>query len=167
MPQAPTGAKSARKPRMSEYGKRLAAKQTAKREYGLREKQFRRYFDMAQKVREATGAKLLELLERRLDNILYRLDLVQSRRQARQIVNHGHVLVNGAKATIPSIQVHIGDVIEFKVSKQALLSPRGVDVPAWLKANADKTGGEVMAFPVRDDSSPDIDEQLIVEFYSR
>lgn len=165
MPGPQTGPKTTKKTRVSEYGKRLQEKQAAKREYGLREKQFRRYFDMARKVREATGAKLLELLERRLDNVIYRLDLTQTRRQARQLVSHGHVLLNGKKVNVPSVQVHIGDVVELRTSK--LTSPRGVDTPAWLKPNADKNGGQVSALPAREDITAEVDEQLIVEFYSR
>lgn len=158
------GSKS-RKPRQSEYGKRLSAKQAAKREYGIRERQFRRYFEMARKVREATGQKLLELLERRLDNVIYRLDLTQTRRQARQMINHGHVLVNGKKMSIPSFQVSLKDEIEIKEPK--LISPRGAEAPGWLKVNADKTGGNVLNAPEREEMPMEIDEQMIVEFYSR
>jgi small subunit ribosomal protein S4 len=163
MPQP--SVKTARKPRLSEYGKRLAAKQTAKREYGVREKQFRRYFDMARKVREATGAQLLVLLERRLDNVVYRLDLTQSRRQARQWVSHGHILVNGKKMSIPSYMVQIDDVVTL--AEPAMVQARGVDLPSWLRRGEEKVGGTIVALPTREEANPDIDEQLIVEFYSR
>ncbi len=161
---APTQ-KSAKKPRLSEYGKRLAAKQTAKREYGVREKQFRRYFDMARKVREATGAQLLILLERRLDNVVYRLDLTQTRPQARQWINHGHVRVNGKKMTIPSYMVQLDDVVTLVTPD--MVQARGVDMPSWLRTTDQKDGGSVVAMPTREEINPDIDEQLIVEFYSR
>ncbi len=161
----PGGLKTTRKPRQSDYGKRLAAKQLAKREYGIRERQFRRYFTAARKVREATGAKLLELLERRLDNVLYRFDLTQTRRQARQLVGHGHIVVNGKKMTIPSYQVEIGDEVHLKTT--TLQSSRGVDIPSWLQLNAQKIGGSVISLPLREEIATEIDEQLIVEFYSR
>lgn len=161
----PPGVKTTRKPRQSDYGKRLSAKQLAKAEYGIREKQFRRYFEAARKVREATGAKLLELLERRLDNVVYRLDLTQTRRQARQLVGHGHVLVNGKKLSIPSYRVEIGD--DVQIPTEHIRSPRGVEIPSWLQINQDKTGGKVASLPIRDEIATEIDEQLIVEFYSR
>lgn len=163
MPQ-PTQ-KSAKKTRLSEYGKRLAAKQAAKREYGVREKQFRRYFEMARKIREATGTQLLILLEKRLDNVVYRLDLTQTRRQARQWISHGHILVNGKKMTIPSYMVQIDD--EVALVNPVMIQARGVDVPAWLRGAAEKNGGTVVASPTREEINPDIDEQMIVEFYSR
>lgn len=156
---------TSRKTRQSEYGKRLAAKQAVRTEYGLRERQFRKYFELARKVPTATGTKFLELLERRLDNVIYRLDLSQTRAQARQWVSHGHVTVNGRKINIPSYQVRVGDVIELKTSN--LVSRRGSEVPSWLAVNEKKTGGRVIALPSREDMSPEIDEQLIVEFYSR
>lgn len=156
---------AARKARQSEYGKRLQAKQAAKREYGIRERQFARYFSLARKVREGTGAKLLELLERRLDNVVYRLDLSQTRRQARQWISHGHVLLNGKKMTIPSYLVDIDDEITLKNTD--LTAPRGVDMPTWLAPNKDQGGGRVIALPAREDIATEIEEQLIVEFYSR
>lgn len=157
---APTG----RKPRQSEYGKRLSAKQAARNEYGLRERQFRKYFEVARQVSAETGSKLLELLERRLDNVVYRLDLTQTRRQARQWVNHGHILVNGKKMTIPSFQVSVGDTVELK--SPDMVAGRGSEAPAWLKPSS-KTGGEVVGMPTREEIAAEIDEQLIVEFYSR
>lgn len=156
---------TARKPRQSEYGKRLSAKQAAKAEYGVREKQFRRYFEAARKVRAATGQKLLELLERRLDNVVYRLDLSQTRRQARQWISHGHIRVNGKKMSIPSYQVALHDEVELVVP--TLVARRDVEIPAWLRGNLEKFSGTVEAFPERGEISPDIEEQLIVEFYSR
>lgn len=164
-PQTPSKTGSKRPRHISEYGKRLAAKQAAKQEYGIREKQFRRYFDIARKVRQATGMQLLTLLEQRLDNVIYRLDLAQSRRQARQWISHGHIHVNGKKVTIPSYMVQIDDTISLRDPN--LVQARGVDLPTWLKTTADKSGGTIVARPNREDINPDIDEQLIVEFYSR
>ena len=167
MPPSPTGKPtSGKRPRrLSEFGKRLVAKQEAKKEYGLRERQFRKYFDLARVVRGATGEKLLELLERRLDNVLYRLDLAQTRAQARQMVNHGHVKIQAKKVTIPSYQVQLGE--EITVKTPSLIHPRGVDVPSWLKPNGSQTGGTVQALPSRAEIATEIDEQMIVEYYSR
>lgn len=154
-----------RKPRQSDYGKRLAEKQQTKREYGLRERQFRRYFELARKVPSATGSKLLELLECRLDNVLYRLDCAQTRRQARQWINHGHITVNGKRVTIPSYQVAVGD--QITLTSPSLAVSRGTEVPSWLTVNKDRIGGRVEALPTREEMAIDIDEQMIVEFYSR
>lgn len=167
MPPTPTQKfGSGKRPRrLSEYGKRLVAKQAAKHEYGLRERQFRRYFAAARKVREATGEKLLELLERRLDNIIYRLDLAQTRAQARQLVSHGHVRVGGKKINIPSYQVNLQE--DVVVVKPDLIHPRGVDAPVWLAVNPTKTGGQMVAVPKREEIATEIDEQMIVEYYSR
>jgi small subunit ribosomal protein S4 len=120
---------------------------------------------MALDVKEATGDKLLELLERRLDNVLYRLDLAQTRAQARQMINHGHVKIQSKKVNIPSYQVQVGEEIIIKT--ESLIHPRGVDVPVWLKANNTNTGGSVMTLPKREDIATEIDEQMIVEYYSR
>lgn len=150
--------------RVSEYGKRLAAKQETRNAYGLRERQFRNYFTLARKDPKQTGTKLMELLERRLDNVVYRLDLVQSRRQARQWVTHGHIALNGKRITIPSYQVNIGDAVELL--HPDLKSPRGVEPPGWLATNSQATGGEILHPPGADDF-PEADTQLIIEFYSR
>lgn len=150
--------------RISEYGKRLAAKQETRNAYGLRERQFRNYFALARKDPKATGAKLLELLERRLDNVVYRLDLTQSRRQARQWVTHGHIAMNGKRITIPSYQVQIGDSVTL--IHPDIASSRGVEPPSWLVKNAQSTGGEVLRPPTQEDF-PEADTQLIIEYYSR
>lgn len=150
--------------KLSEYGKQLREKQKARFTYGLRERQFRNYFIRASRAGQATSEVLLQLLERRLDNILYRLSLTASRAQARQMVNHGHVLVNGKKVTIPSYLVNEKDSIELvNVEPQY----REVEVPDWLSYNKKTGKGTVKRLPQRDEMDLDINEQLIVEFYSR
>lgn len=150
--------------KLSEYGKQLREKQKARFAYGLREKQFRNYFTRASRTGEATGEVLLQLLERRLDNVLYRLSLTSSRAQARQMVNHGHVLVNGNKVNIPSYLVNAGDTVQLvKVEPQ----PREVEIPSWLSFDKKKNVGTVDRLPSREDIDLEINEQLIVEFYSR
>ncbi|MDQ4078562.1 MAG: 30S ribosomal protein S4 [Chloroflexota bacterium] len=156
--------------RQSEYGRQLREKQKVKRIYGLRERQFRRFYDMAQRSPDLTGSALLKLLERRLDNVVYRLGFARSRPQARQFVNHGHVLVDGRRVDIPSYIVEPGQVVELKedvleipdVQELRQNPPR---VPAWLEQF--DGGGRVMREPDRDEIEQDIQEQLIVEFYSR
>lgn len=150
--------------KLSDYGKQLREKQKARFAYGLREKQFRNYFTRAANSSEATGELLLQLLERRLDNVLYRLSLTASRAQARQMVTHGHVTVNGQKINIPSYLVKAEDQIALvKIDSQ----PREVEVPSWLSFDKKKSVGTVGRLPVRDDIDLDLNEQLIVEFYSR
>lgn len=150
--------------KLSEYGKQLREKQKARFTYGLREKQFRNYFTRASRSGEATGEVLLQLLERRLDNVLYRLAITTSRAQARQLVNHGHVRVNGKKVTIPSYLVNEGDAVELvKLEPQM----RDVEAPKWLSYDKKKAVGKVESLPTREDIDLDINEQLIVEFYSR
>ncbi len=159
-----------RRRRISEYGVQLREKQKAKRIFGLLEKQFKRYFDSASKVKGATGLALLELLETRLDNVIYRLGFAKSRAEARQIVTHGHVTVNGKKVGIPS----------YRVAKEAIvaISPKFVDntqvkknlegsttLPEWLERKA--TVGKVLNSPSREQMEQIVNEQLIVEFYSR
>ncbi len=151
-------------PKLSEYGRQLREKQKARFTYGLREKQFRNYFTRATRAGEATGEVLLQLLERRLDNVLYRLSLTASRAQARQMVSHGHVTVNGKKVSIPSYLVNEKDTIQL-VGMPA--QPREVEVPSWLSFDQKKGVGVVDRLPGRDDIELDINEQLIVEFYSR
>ncbi len=159
-----TPVRRGRTPKLSEYGQQLREKQKARFTYGLREKQFRNYFTRAAQSGEATGTLLLQLLERRLDNVLYRLSLTQSRAQARQMVTHGHVTVNGQKVSIPSYLVKVGDTIQLvKVEAQ----PREVTIPAWLSFDKKKNVGSVDHLPEREDLDLEINEQLIVEFYSR
>lgn len=151
--------------RQSEYGAQLAEKQQTKRIFGLRERQFRRYFALASKTPAATGEKLLQLLETRLDNVVYRLGYGRSRKQARQLVGHGHVQVNGTRASIPSQAVKVGD--EITITMESVTRGEG-EVPRWLKPHpSTKLGGTLLSLPTRDEIPLEVNEQLIVEFYSR
>lgn len=166
----PPGGLRAKKGKVSDYALQLIEKQKLKALYGIREKQFRRYFDRAQHSGEPTGRALIQLLEQRLDNVVYRLGFARTRLMARQLVSHGHVLVNGKRVTIPSLLVAQGDRIAL--TAQALRIP---DVQAemewrhptvsWLRR--DDGNGEVTALPSRDEVDPEINEALVVEFYSR
>jgi len=157
----------------TDYKLHLMEKQKVKRMYGVLERQFRRYFDLAVRQKEIpTGDKLLELLERRLDNVVYRIGFSPNRRSARQFVSHGHVLVNGKKVNIPSYIVKRGDLIEVKDSSrkipllQASLSERNI-FPQWLAVNKESFRGEVTAVPTIPELSLDINPTLIVELYSK
>jgi small subunit ribosomal protein S4 len=152
----------------------LREKQKVKRLYGLIEKQFRSYFDRADRMKGVTGENLLSLLERRLDNVVYRLGFASSRAEARQLVRHGHFVLNGRKATIPSMQVKAGDQIELREKSRAVTSindsldavvRRGI--PQWLELERDSFKGCAKALPVREDITTPIQEQLIVELYSK
>lgn len=150
--------------KLSEYGRQLREKQKARFAYGLREKQFRNYFVRAAQAGDATGQMLFQLLERRLDNVLYRFSLTLSRAQARQMVTHGHVLVGGKKVTIPSYLVRPGDTVQLvKVEPQN----REVEIPSWLSYDKEKQLGTISHLPERADLDLEVNEQLIVEFYSR
>ena len=158
--------------KISEYGLQLREKQKVRRAYNVLEKQFRLYYEKATRSKEGTGWALLKMLELRLDNVVYRMGLGASRTEARQIVNHGHITVNGKKVNIPSYQVKVGDVIAVKENKQNLemfASLKGVKVntPKWLEFSTDSLVGKVLALPERDDIDLNIKEHLIVEFYSR
>jgi small subunit ribosomal protein S4 len=158
----------------SEYGIQLTEKQKAKFIYGLLEKQFRGYYDRAKKMEGITGENLLILLERRIDNVVFRLGLANPRRQARQIVRHGHIAVNGKRLDIPSALVKAGDVISvmegsrskeyFKGMAETLA---GKTVPAWLIQDAENLGGKVDRYPTREEIDVPIEEHLIVELYSK
>ncbi len=156
----------------SEYLIQLREKQKVKRAYGLLEKQFRGYYEEAARQKGKTGEVMLSLLERRLDNVCYRLGLGASRAQARQIVNHTHITVNGKKVNIPSYQVKVGDVIAVKEKSAkselfAAIKESRVIVPKWLEFDAAKLTGKVVALPARDDIDLTIAENLIIEFYSK
>lgn len=156
-----------RRNKKSEYGLQLAEKQQAKAEYGIREKQFRNYFIKAARAKEATGTALLQNLEMRLDNVIYRLGWVKSRSQARQLVNHGHFTVNDKKVDIPSYRVKIKD--EISTLKAEILKLTANDkpiVPNWLESKKDFKA-VVKSLPGREEIETAVDEQLIVEFYSR
>jgi small subunit ribosomal protein S4 len=164
---------SKRRRKESEYGIQLREKQKVKRMYGMLERQFRRFFTMASKQRGATGEQLLQILERRLDNVVYRLGYARTRPMARQLVNHGHLKVNGRKLDVPSYLVRTGDVIELYGKSTQIpgiteaLAERGGNLPAWLSRDDERGAGRVMRLPERHESEPGITEQLIVEFYSR
>ena len=156
----------------SDYGLQLREKQRAKFVYGVQEKQFRNTFEKAAKKKGITGENLLIMLEKRLDNVVYRMGLSTTRREARQLVTHSHFLVNGKKVNIPSYQVKPGDVI--KVREKSLSSPKfqeikdmTVGIPAWLSVDRDKLEGKVLADPTRDQIDTPIEEHLIVELYSK
>ncbi len=158
--------------KMSEYGLQLREKQRTKFIYGVEEKQFRNTFDRAAKKSGITGENLLILLEERLDNVVYRMGLSTTRREARQLVNHGHYTVNGKKVNIPSYQVKAGDVIAVK--EKSKKSPKfkeiqdmEVGIPAWLNVNRDKLEGTVVSEPTRDQIDIPVAEHLIVELYSK
>ncbi|HIE08769.1 MAG TPA: 30S ribosomal protein S4 [Armatimonadetes bacterium] len=164
------GEHGARRPRLSEYGIRLREKQKCKRIYGMLEAQFKRYFEMAERMPGDTGKNLLQLLERRLDNVIYRCGFASSRAQARQIVNHGHVKVNGRRADIPSYLVDPGDEIEvepLEVVRENAEKAAGRRIPEWLEVDLSNLRAKVLKLPTREMIDTDVDEHLIVEFYSR
>lgn len=158
----------------SDYALQLRAKQKARRVYGVLERQFRRYFERAQRQPGLTGVNLLIMLERRLDNVVYRLGFADSRAQARQLVRHGHFTVNDAKVDIPSFLVKAGDKISVRESSRRTtyfkeLAQRldGTRTPGWLSLDAANLTGTVVSAPSRDDIDVTLNEQLIVEYYSR
>ena len=160
--------------KQSEYAIQLNEKQKAKFIYGVLEKQFRHYYEMASKMEGVTGETLLRLLERRLDNVVYRLGFANSRREARQMVCHGHITVNGKRVDIPSYQVSIGEVISIREKsrgsehvKQILEKNAATMIPKWLELNRENLEAKVVAFSERSDIDFDINETLIVELYSK
>ncbi len=167
---------SARRRQVSDYGLQLQEKQKARLMYGILERQFRRIFEKAQRYPGETGTYLFILLERRLDNVVYRLGLAATRAQARQLVNHGHVMVNGRKTDIPSYTTKVGEKITVRPESRRLTYFKNMTdggefgrtrVPDWLRVNATEISGEVVSLPRREDAEQGINEQLIVEFYSR
>jgi len=171
----PTGAHGqGRRQKPSEYGIQLREKQKTKRIYGLLERQFRNYFKKADRQPGVTGENLLILLERRMDNVVFRMGFGGSRKEARQLVNHGHFTVNGKKATIPSMLLKPGDVIQVRDTSKD--SPKFQEIkdqaayrtpPEWLTVDADNLTGSVLAYPNREQIDTAVNEQLIVELYSR
>ena len=160
--------------KQSQYGMQLTEKQKVKFIYGVLEKQFRKYYDMATKRKGITGEMLLQILESRLDNVVFRLGLASTRREARQLVAHGHVLVNGKKVDIPSYLLKVGDVISIKAKsrdsvkiKTVLEANASRPIPAWLDLNRDNLEAKVLALPERDQISTPVEEHLIVELYSK
>jgi len=169
--QAP-GQHGAKKKKLSEYGVQLREKQKAKVFYGVLESQFRKYFDMASRKKGITGENLLQILETRLDNIVYRMGLATSRAEARQIVRHGHITVNGSKVNIPSYLVSKSDVVALAESgnekvKAIMEQTAGRVVPAWIDFNADQKKATIVELPKREDIDLEVQEHLIVELYSK
>ncbi len=163
-----------RRTKLSEYGLQLREKQKVKRTYGLMESQFRSYFQKAARAQGVTGINLLVLLERRLDNVVYRMGFADSRAQARQLVRHGHMRVNGRKVNIPSFLIKQGDAVEPREKSRNMEVIRGnmehiaqKQIPEWLHVDASAMRGVVQTLPSREDISMPIQEQLIVELYSK
>ena len=160
--------------KMSEYGSQLRQKQSLRRQYGMGELQFRRFFQEALRKEGITGENLLQMLEMRLDNIVYRLGLAPSRRAARQYVLHGHILVNDRKAAVPSMIVKVGDVVSVKdnakskeFANRSVEAATGAQLPVWMQFDKTNLKAEVLAVPTREQIAPIVDEQAIVELYSR
>jgi len=168
----PPGQHGLSRKKISEYGVQLREKQKAKRFYGLQETQFRNLFDKAVKKKGITGENLLVMLETRLDNVVFRLGFASSRKEARQLVTHGHFTVNGKKLDIPSAMVKAGDVV--KVKEKSTNSPKfkeikemSISVPAWVSVDVEKLEGKIISMPRREDIDTPIAEHLIVELYSK
>jgi len=169
----PPGQHGQNRRKVSEYGMQLREKQKARRIYGILESQFEKYFEMAERMKGITGENLLQLLERRLDNVVYRLGFASSRAQARQFVRHGHIRINGKKVNIPSYLVNVGETISVKEDsrdidrfKEAREGATRV-VPKWLELDSENLEGKVVALPAREDIDMELQEHLIVELYSR
>ncbi|MEA4883200.1 MAG: 30S ribosomal protein S4 [Clostridia bacterium] len=169
----PPGQHGQGRKKTSEYGTQLREKQKLRRIYGVLEAQFARYFDIAERKRGVTGENLLSLLETRLDNVVFRLGIAESRAQARQMVRHGHFAVNGKKVSIPSAQVRPGDEISVRPNSRSLFNFKAAaeaappNVPAWLILGEDHLSAKVISAPTREQIDLDIQEHLIVELYSK
>ncbi len=170
----PPGQHGQRRGKFSDYGNQLREKQKVKRMYGLLEKQFRKCFRTAERKSGITGENFLILLERRLDNIVFRLGFAYSRNQSRQLISHNHILVNGKRVNIPSYIVKAGDMIEIReksrkmpLINEAVEAVERLGVPSWLALEKENYRGKVIAFPERKDLTMPVQEQLIVELYSR
>jgi len=160
--------------KLAGYGVQLREKQKVKRTYGVLENQFRRYFEKAERARGITGETLLQLLERRFDNVVYRLGFATSRPQARQLVRHGHFTVNGSKVNIPSFSVKPGDVVTVRSSSEknvmivhAMEEVKGRGIPEWLQLAVDQPSATIKSLPTREQINLPVQEQLIVELYSK
>lgn len=170
----PPGQHGQRRPKHSDYGVQLREKQKAKRIYGLQERQFRNYFEKAERLKGKTGDNLLILLERRLDNVVYKLGFAVTRRESRQMVRHGHFQVGGRKVNIPSFLVRPGEQIEIREKSRKMVAVNEAldavvrkGIPPWLELDRDSFKGVVKALPSRADITEPIQEQLIVELYSK
>jgi len=167
-------AKTARVKKLSTYGIRLREKQKLRKYYGLLERQFKNYFQKAERKKGITGENLLELLERRLDNIVYRFGLTKSRAQARQLILHSHILVNEKKVNIPSYQVNINDVVEVREKDKNITDIKEIkegkieiNIPSWLEFDAKTLKGKIIKFPSKEELNLPVEEKLVVEYYSR
>jgi small subunit ribosomal protein S4 len=163
-----------RRVKETDYGTQLREKQKARRIYGVLERQFRNYFEKASRSKGVTGEVLLQMLERRLDNVVYRLGFAHNRAQARQLVRHGHFAVNGRNVNVPSFLLRVGDAVQVRersksltVIQHALESRKGQSSPEWLEVSTDAKAGRVLSVPTRDSIPTPINEQLIVELYSK
>jgi len=170
----PPGQHGIRRRKMSEYGVQLREKQKVRRVYGVLERQFKHYFETAEARPGVTGENLLRLLETRLDNVVFRMGFASSRAQARQLVTHGHFAVNGRATNVPSYRIREGDRVDVRDGsrkaeyfKNVTDSLRGAQRPDWLTVDADKLSGSVTALPARDQMPLELNEQLVVEYYSR
>jgi len=170
----PPGQAGKKRPRDSEYRVQLREKQKTKRIYGLLEKQFRGYYTLASRQQGITGENLLRILESRLDNVVYRLGFAKSRDEARQIVRHNHIHVNGRRVNIPSYRVRPGDLVaigpkskDLLVIKTALIASEKIEVPGWLEVDIEKLQGTILSLPTREMIDAPVREQLIVELYSK
>jgi len=170
----PPGQAGKKRPRDSEYRVQLREKQKTKRIYGLLEKQFRGYYTLASRQTGITGENLLRILESRLDNVVYRLGFAKSRDEARQIVRHNHIHVNGRRVNIPSYRVRPGELVavgpkskELLVIKTALIASEKIEVPGWLEVDIEKLQGTILSLPTREMIDAPVREQLIVELYSK
>ena len=168
------GQHGAARKKVGEYGKQLREKQKARRYYGVLEGQFKHYYELAEKQEGITGANLLILLERRLDNVVYRMGMAASRKEARQLVLHAHFTLNGKKVTIPSLLVKAGDVIAVKESSKESVKIKALCdglatavTPKWIENDAQNAVAKIVALPARDDIDFEFEEQLIVELYSK
>ncbi|MEN2994489.1 MAG: 30S ribosomal protein S4 [Thermodesulfovibrio sp.] len=170
----PPGQHGHNRGKLSDYGLQLREKQKVKRIYGVMERQFKNYFEKATKMKGITGENLLKLLERRLDNVVYRMGFAVNRRQARQLVRHGYFMVNGRKVDIPSYLVKPGDIIEIipkgkelEIVKESLALAEQRGFPGWLDVNVEEMKGKFVRIPDRQEIQLPVQEQLIVEFYSK
>ena len=172
--QTPPGIHGASRKKPTPYSIQLREKQKVKRIYNLTEKQFHKYYELAEKMRGATGENMLVLLERRLDNVVYRMGIAVSRAQARQLVTHAHFTVNGRPVDIASYEIKVGDVVAVKETKKDapyFESIKGTaksgKMPKWLDFDTEKLEGKILALPTREDIDSQINEQMIVELYSK
>jgi small subunit ribosomal protein S4 len=172
--QYPPGQHGQRRGKLSDYGVQLREKQKVRNSYGVLEKQFRKYFEKAERKKGVTGEVLLQFLETRMDNVIYRMGFAPNRNGARQLVRHGHFMVNGKDVNVPSFHVHTGDMIEVRVPsreldmiKDSIARAEQRGIPSWLEMDFQNFKGKVLQVPTREDIQLTAQEQLIVELYSK